>query len=146
MAFDFFGGGKRGEDKRMIGEERDDLRMSDSNQSETEEKLKSLKAAIEGKESNKKFIEAFKKIKDPELNVDVWTLGLIYGIEEDLENKKVDLKITFTSPLCPFGQKIVGDILMKLEEIGFKKDRVNLEVVYDPAWVPTKELREILGV
>ena len=47
----------------------------------------------------------FKKYEDPELGIDVWTLGLIYDLSIEGENVKVLL--TFTSPMCPFGPQMV---------------------------------------
>jgi metal-sulfur cluster biosynthetic enzyme len=87
-------------------------------------------------------IDALKLCEDPELNIDVWTLGLIYDL--DVNDGKVKIKMTFTTPLCPYGPMLLDTIKMKLTEHG--ASNVDLEVVFDPPWKPSEELREMLGV
>ena len=84
----------------------------------------------------------FKKYEDPELNIDVWTLGLIYDI--DIKGDKVKILLTFTSPFCPFGVQMVNELEEKIKEEGASE--VKIEVTFDPPWEPTEELRELLGV
>ena len=86
--------------------------------------------------------EVFKKYGDPELNIDIWTLGLIYEIKIDQKNVKVIL--TFTSPMCPFGPQMVEDLKRMIFEQG--AGEVNIEVTFAPPWKPSEELREMLGV
>ena len=93
-------------------------------------------------ESNKEIIEQISKVKDPELDLDVWNLGLIYNIEPK-EKEEVDITMTFTSPLCPFGPQIVQNIKDNLESIGFKK--IEVEVVIEPRWEPSEEVKSMLG-
>tara|TARA_Y100000310_G_C20308405_1_gene635048 strand:+ start:54 stop:341 length:288 start_codon:yes stop_codon:yes gene_type:complete len=84
----------------------------------------------------------FKKYKDPELGIDVWTLELIYNIE--ITEERVKILLTFTSPMCPFGPQMVEEIKTKIKEEGAKE--VEIEVTFEPAWKPSEELREMLGV
>ena len=84
----------------------------------------------------------FKKYEDPELHIDVWTLGLIYEIK--IEKGNVKILLTFTSPMCPFGPQMVDELSKMIKAIGAKK--VDIEVTFNPAWQPSPELREILGV
>ena len=83
-----------------------------------------------------------KKVEDPELHIDIWSLGLIYDINKN--NEKIDISMTFTSPMCPFGPQIVSDIQSNLKEIGYENTNINL--VFEPMWEPTEELRDMLGV
>ncbi len=46
-------------------------------------------------------IAILKTINDPELGIDVHTLGLIYNL--DVQGKKARIRMTFTSPMCPYG-------------------------------------------
>jgi len=87
-------------------------------------------------------IEVFKQCVDPELDIDVWTLGLIY--EHKVDGKNVFVKMTFTSPMCPFGPQMVDEIETKLKEAG--AETVEVEITFDPPWKPPDELRAILGV
>ena len=52
--------------------------------------------------------------------------------------------MTFTSPMCPFGPQMVGEIESKLKEAG--AETVEVEITFDPPWKPSDELRAILGV
>ncbi len=87
-------------------------------------------------------IEALKKVADPELMIDVWTLGLIYNIE--IIKDAVKIKMTFTSPMCPYGPMLVEELKQKVSETGIK--RTDVEVVYDPPWQPSEEVKEMLGM
>jgi metal-sulfur cluster biosynthetic enzyme len=87
-------------------------------------------------------IEACKNYDDPELGIDVWTLGLIYNI--DIENNDVKIKLTFTSPMCPFGPQMVDGIKEEIKKKG--AENVEVTVTFDPPWKPSDELREMMGV
>ncbi len=87
-------------------------------------------------------IEVLKKVEDPELAIDVWTLGLIYAIETKEEG--IDIKMTFTSPLCPYGPMLVDDIKRRLTELGAKT--VHVEIVVTPPWEPSEHVKELLGI
>ncbi len=93
--------------------------------------------------SREQVIEVLKQCFDPELHIDVWTLGLIYDIK--IEEQKVDVTMTFTSPMCPFGPWLVEDITRKVKEIQDVKD-VHVEVVFEPAWKPSDEIKLTLGI
>ncbi len=86
--------------------------------------------------------EVFKKYEDPELGVDVWTLGLIYDIT--IDEKDVKVLLTFTSPFCPFGAEMVEELKRRITEQG--ASTVEIEVTFDPPWEPSDELRGMLGV
>lgn len=92
--------------------------------------------------TKEQVIEALKKVEDPELMIDVWTLGLIYDIDLQADNLKI--KMTFTSPMCPYGPMLVDELKGKLTSKGFKT--VNVEIVFEPVWQPSEELRMMLGV
>ncbi len=88
-------------------------------------------------------IKILKSVQDPEIGIDIYTLGLIYDI--GMNNNDINIKMTFTSPMCPYGPQLLEQIKEKLGKIkGVKK--VNLEVVFDPPWRPSEELRAMLGV
>jgi len=87
--------------------------------------------------------EILKKINDPEINIDIWTLELIYDV--NVENDKVKIKMTFTSPMCPYGPMLVEEIKTKVREVQGVKE-VEVDVTFDPPWKPSEELRATLGV
>ena len=84
-------------------------------------------------ELNKDIIIAeIKKIYDPEIPVDIYELGLIYNIEI-LDNKRVNIEMTLTSPNCPVAEELpneVKDNIKKLEGVS----EVHLKIVWDPQW------------
>lgn len=106
---------------------------------------KASKEEMEAKEENKQIIETIKTIEDPELGVDIWTLGLIYNINYNAEEKKVHVLMTFTSIMCPVGPMIVQSIEQKIKLLP-NIETVSVEVTFSPPWEPTDELREMLGV
>lgn len=89
-------------------------------------------------------IEALKKVVDPELFIDVWTLGLIYNIDL-LEEGILSIRMTFTSVACPAGPQLVQDVKEKTEELeGIKETHV--EIVFQPPWTPSEDLKAMLGI
>ena len=93
--------------------------------------------------TKKDVVEALKKVNDPELHIDIWTLELIYNI--DIKDDDVDVKMTFTSPACPYGPALLEEVKRKLYEIKGVKE-INVEVIFDPPWEPSEELRAMFGV
>lgn len=77
-------------------------------------------------------IEALKKVYDPEIPVDVWELGLVYGIRIDREGN-VEVDMTLTSPHCPAAEQIPLDAEARIRRIEGVKD-VKVRIVWDPPW------------
>lgn len=90
------------------------------------------------------IIQTLKQCHDPELGLDIYTLGLIYDVIVDDTTGDIAIKMTFTTPLCPFGPLMVDDMKEKLRAQGAKK--IDVHVVFDPPWKPTPEVRTLLGV
>ena len=92
--------------------------------------------------------EICKSVEDPELFIDIWTLGLIYNIEiSDVDGlDKVNILMTFTSPMCPYGPQMVEELELKLEQEGILKDNLKIEITFDPPWKPSDELREMMDM
>ena len=91
--------------------------------------------------------DVFKKYIDPEIGIDIWTLGLIYNVaffQNKASEYKVKVLLTFTSPFCPYGPQMVNDLKQQIEEKGVKE--VEVEVTFDPPWKPSEELKEMLGM
>ena len=77
------------------------------------------------------IIGALKTVYDPEIPVDIYELGLIYGIEEEKDNVKV--KMTLTAPGCPVAEEMPKWVEDAVKEVEGVKD-VNVEMVFDPPW------------
>lgn len=92
----------------------------------------------------KEVEEVLKNTYDPELGIDLHTLGLIYGIDFNEKTQALKITMTFTTPLCPYGPQIVGELKSKFRALGL--DEVAVEVVFDPPWEPSEDVRAMLGV
>ena len=77
-------------------------------------------------------VKMLKTVFDPEIPVDVYSLGLIYKIDID-DDANVSIDMTLTAPNCPAADFIVEDVRIKLDGItGIKEAHVNL--VFEPEW------------
>jgi metal-sulfur cluster biosynthetic enzyme len=89
---------------------------------------------------------ALRRVKDPELNLNIVDLGLIYGIRVDGSTVNVDM--TLTSPACPSGPEIVEGVEREVQEIeGI--DQVQTNIVWTPFWTPERiepRVRAYLGL
>ena len=87
-------------------------------------------------ELKNKVIAEIKKIYDPEIPVNIYELGLIYGINVDKDNN-VKIDMTLTSPNCPVAEELPNEVktnIMKIDGV----DDVNLKLVWDPPWTKEK--------
>ncbi|HXT14719.1 MAG TPA: metal-sulfur cluster assembly factor [Gemmatimonadaceae bacterium] len=78
---------------------------------------------------------ALRKVKDPELNLNIVDLGLVYDVMVDGADVQVDM--TLTSPGCPAGPQIMGDVERVLKTVP-GVGAVNINLVWDPFWTPDK--------
>lgn len=88
---------------------------------------------------------ALRRVKDPELNLNIMDLGLVYDIAVEGNDVKIDMSLT--SPGCPSGAEIMGDADKQLRAIvGVGSVAVNL--VWSPPWTPDRiepRVRAYLG-
>ncbi len=88
-----------------------------------------------------------KTVFDPEIPVDVYSLGLIYKIDID-DDANVSIDMTLTAPNCPMADFLFEDIRQKVESIEGVKS-VNVQLVYEPEWdqsMMTDEAKLELGM
>ncbi len=78
---------------------------------------------------------ALRKVKDPELNLNIIDLGLVYDIA--VEDRTVVINMTLTSPGCPAGPQIMGDVERTLRAMAGVSD-VLINLVWEPFWSPDK--------
>ena len=90
-----------------------------------------------------RVIEELKTIIDPEIGIDIYSLGLIYQIEINSE-KQIKLTMTYTTPFCPYGQALKTEVENALRDLGFSQ--VRLAVTFEPPWKPPENLREMMGI
>ena len=77
-------------------------------------------------------IEALRTCYDPEIPVDIYELGLIYGVSVTPEGA-VDVRMTLTSPSCPAAQALPADVEHKVRAVPGVTD-ARVEIVFDPPW------------
>jgi len=92
------------------------------------------------------ILDALRTVMDPELNVNVVDLGLVYTIQT--RESEVDVEMTLTTPACPAGPEILRNAAGALEKLdGVTK--VNVKLVMSPPWSPdrmTDAARDELGI
>lgn len=93
--------------------------------------------------TKEEIIAELKTVFDPEIHLDIWTMGLIYEIDIKSE-EEVHILMTYTTPMCPFGPDLNKQIEEKLHDLGFKT--VEVEVTFNPPWKASDELRTMLGI
>lgn len=93
-----------------------------------------------------RILDKLKNVVDPELNINIVDLGLIYGIET--KASEVYIKMTLTTPGCPYAQILEQEIKNELKKIkGIKS--IKIELVWEPIWDANRlsdEAREKLGI
>ncbi len=85
--------------------------------------------------TEQQVIDALKTVFDPDIPVNVYDLGLIYGIDIGNTNN-VHITMTLTNPNCPVADDLVKQVreaVQQLEEV----DKADVQLVFDPPW--TKE-------
>ena len=88
--------------------------------------------------------EALRNVYDPEIPINVWDLGLIYGIDVD-DSGNVRIRMTLTAPACP----VTTFLLYQVQEAVYRAlsdvegvSEVNIDLVFDPPWDPTRMTEE----
>ena len=83
-----------------------------------------------------KSVEMLRTVFDPEIPVDIYSLGLIYKIDVT-DNGDLDIDMTLTAPNCPAADFFVEDARLKLQTIE-GVNNVNINIVFEPEW--TKDM------
>jgi FeS assembly SUF system protein len=78
------------------------------------------------------IIEALKSVYDPEIPVNIYDLGLIYGFEVD-ENYFVDVAMTLTAPGCPVAETFPGIVENAVKGVVGVSD-ARVELTFEPPW------------
>jgi len=90
--------------------------------------------------------KALRGVKDPELNLNIIDIGLVYDVSIS-EDGAVQVRMTLTSPGCPAGAEIVGDVKRTIEDLDGVTS-VDVEIVWEPYWTPDRmdpRVRAFLG-
>ncbi|MCM1318677.1 MAG: iron-sulfur cluster assembly protein [Bacteroides sp.] len=79
-----------------------------------------------------RVVEMLRTVFDPEIPVDIYSLGLVYRIDID-DDANLNIDMTLTAPNCPAADFIIEDARIKLESISELKS-VNINIVFEPEW------------
>jgi metal-sulfur cluster biosynthetic enzyme len=107
---------------------------------EHDEKTESQAAAPETEGSGTQTLAdrarlALRKVKDPELNLNIVDLGLVYDIVVEGNNVQIDMSLT--SPGCPAGPQIMGDVERAVKALP-GVEHVTINLVWNPMWTPDR--------
>lgn len=89
---------------------------------------------------------ALKTVKDPELNLDLVVLGLVYDIE--VEGASARATISLTTPMCPAAEQIVNDARAAIASVDGVED-AEVQLTFEPPWTPERIsplIRSALGI
>jgi metal-sulfur cluster biosynthetic enzyme len=92
-------------------------------------------AAVGGAVSVDQARLALRKVKDPELNLNIVDLGLVYDVQVEGSTVRVDMSLT--SPGCPSGPEIMGEAEQQLRGLSGVGDVV-MNLVWSPPWTPER--------
>jgi metal-sulfur cluster biosynthetic enzyme/rhodanese-related sulfurtransferase len=98
-----------------------------------------------GPVTDAQVVAAIRECFDPEIPLNIYDLGLIYGI--DIDAAEIVVRMTLTSEGCPSARAIPADVKSKVAALG--QPNVRVDVVWDPPWHPARispEGREKLGL
>jgi metal-sulfur cluster biosynthetic enzyme/rhodanese-related sulfurtransferase len=87
-----------------------------------------------GPVSGDQVVRAIRECFDPEIPLNVYDLGLIYGI--DIDESAIAIRMTLTSEACPSARSIPEDVKRKVAALG--QSNVTVDVVWDPPWHPSR--------
>jgi FeS assembly SUF system protein len=82
------------------------------------------------------IIGALKTVYDPEIPMNIYELGLVYGVEAD-EGGRARVRMTLTAPNCPVAGSLPAEVERKVRSVPGVTD-VSVELVFDPPWSKEK--------
>ena len=96
--------------------------------------------------TEKEVRKALRKVKDPEIHLDVVVLGLVYDV--DVQDTHVHVMMSLTSPFCPVAPQIIEEAKTAVESVE-GVDTAEVELTFDPPWSPDRIdpiIRASLGI
>ena len=90
--------------------------------------------------------KALRKVKDPELNLDLVVLGLIYDIK--IDGGKVEVTMSLTSPMCPVAGELLNQAREAVETVP-GVESAEVELTFSPPWTADRinpTIRAALGL
>lgn len=97
--------------------------------------------------SEKQIKNKLTEVMDPELNISIVDLGLVYKIK--IIKNKIKVTMTLTTIGCPLFSLIEQQVKEKIRELGVKEKDISLELTFDPPWSMekmSKNAKAMLGI
>jgi metal-sulfur cluster biosynthetic enzyme len=85
--------------------------------------------------TKEQVLEQLKPVVDPEMQIGIVDLGLVYHVTVEDEGRRVLVTMTLTTPMCPYGPMLVSqvkDLARSLPGV----ESSDVELVWDPPWDP----------
>lgn len=76
--------------------------------------------------------EELKEVVDPEIQIDVVNLGMIYGVTIEDEGSKVTVRMTLTTMGCPAMEQLQDEVIARVKNLGASD--VLIDLTFDPPW------------
>ena len=77
--------------------------------------------------------ETLTEVLDPEIQIDIVNLGMVYGVDVFDEGKRVKITVTLTTMGCPLYDEIKDQIVERVKAFDVVED-VEVELTFDPPW------------
>lgn len=94
-------------------------------------------------------IQALSIVQDPELRMGIVELGLIYGADISDNGREVTVRMTLTSPACPFGPALMDASKLVVEQLPGVQN-ADIKLIWEPPWDPelmaSDEVKDRLGI
>ena len=104
--------------------------------------------SVKGLLSEDLIMERVKEVFDPEIHMSIVELGLVYGVEVQ-DDGIVEVTYTLTSPGCPLGAVIDGqiqDVLIDLPGVKAVRTKLTFSPPWDPRTMASEEAKDQLGI
>ena len=93
--------------------------------------------------------EALRSILDPEIGYSIVDLGLVYDISYNEREEHTHVKMTLTTPMCPYGPMLINQVPPVAQTVAGVKD-ADVELVWSPVWDPktmaSEEVKLEMGI
>jgi metal-sulfur cluster biosynthetic enzyme len=94
-------------------------------------------------------MEALSVVQDPELRMGIVEMGLIYGVDVRDSGQTVEVRMTLTTPGCPYGPALIDGVKLVVEQLPGVQN-ADVKMVWEPPWNPEQmasdEVKDKLGI
>jgi FeS assembly SUF system protein len=84
-------------------------------------------------ELRQRVIDALRRVFDPEIPINIYDLGLVYGLDVDQAARHVQVRMTLTAPACPAARAFPDAVAAAIEQLDGVDD-AEVILVWDPPW------------